>query len=491
MMKNCDILLIQPPHERRIGSGNTLPLGLGFIAAYLQKNGFKVGIIDCTVFIDSVSEDHLSQFSKKFTELVRSNNPKYAFGIGPCMTSNAKGTIAIAQLCRKISPDIPLIFGGPLASTTGQEWFFFDQLHATAVIQGDGEIPLEKCLHSLKARENLDEIEGVITNINKKTTESCIKNLDSLPFPARNLFPLDLYTLSIRRDLYKYPFATIMGTRGCPNNCPFCVTGALSKGKHRRRSMENIGMEISQISKQYGIRQIVFYDDQLFPNTSTINEDVLAFCNMMNKKGFGILWQVEFRPDVALYLEDKTIKYMYNSHCRQINFGIEKGYEKGMKFFGKKCHPEEVKELCKRIRKVNTNMRLTSTFILGGKFETKDLIMKTIEYSKQLSLLFAHYYPLELYPGTVFYQDTYGKNSRQWYNLILKKDNLACEIIYENKEITKKDLYNYIQYAYSSFYDRKDWLKLAKKQLGKAFDTILPIILNWKCNRLKGFPANE
>lgn len=487
-MAHCDILLIQPPHERRPGSGNTLPLGLGYLASYLASQKNEVQIIDCTTQINSVSDNQLTSYEKFFLNNLKEKTPKYAIGIGPCMTSSARGTLAIAQLCKKFLPNIPLFFGGPLASTEGQEWFFFDHLNAEGIIKGDGEIPLSKCLLKIKNEEKIENIEGVMTDVHEDTNLYCIENLDSLPFPARHLFPQDSYKLSIRRDLFEYPFTTIVGTRGCPNRCPFCVTGSLKEGTYRKRTFENIGMEISYLSKKDNIKQIVFYDDQLFSNSSSVNIDMLNFCEMMQKYGRGIMWQIELRPDIALNIEDETIVNLYNSFCRQINFGIEKGYKKGMHLFGKKCSPEEVSELFNRIHRINSKMRLAATFILGGEGETDALIEETINFSQQLNLLFCHYNPLELYPGTQFYQETFGEKSRKWYDLIFNVDNLSCEVIFENANMPKERLYEFINVAYKSFYQRKNWLKLAKHQLSNKFDIIFPSIETWKYNRLKGFP---
>lgn len=486
MSKKVDILFIQPPHQRRPGSGVTAPLGLAYLASYVRKKGFVPRILDSTVFFDNVDGPSIQRLKEWITNQIK-EKPQLAFGIGPCMTPTIRGTIAIADLCHEIYPEIPLIFGGPLASTRGQEWFFFERLHASAIIPGDGEIALAKYLYALQQKDVTETCEGVMTDPSQKVRPNVIEDLDQLPFPARDLFPHQSYYLSVRRDIFAYPFATVITSRGCPNICPFCVTGALSGGRQRNRSLVNIAAEIEHLSKQYNVKSIVFYDDQLFPYFSSVNEDILSFCSMMKKSSNGALWQVEMRTDVALELDDDIIKKMFQTGCRQLNFGIEKGTEKGMRVFRKNCSPEEVREICSRIAKISPKMRLTGTFILGGPNETEDDLIETIKFSTSLNLLFAHYNPLQLYPGTKFYQDRYGIASHYWLEAALKDGNLSCELIYESPELPKERILNHINNGYKTFYERSEWRRLASRLLGERSNEIFDTVFSWQNNRFKGY----
>ena len=401
----------------------------------------------------------------------------------PCA---AASTPTLSGICNRI-PEIPLIYGGPLTSIPHQNWIFFKILNADAVIPGDGEHALAMLLERIRDKKGIENTMGVITNPKEKIQLNTIQNLNKLPFPARDLFPLSQYKLSVRRELFVNPFANMVVTRGCPFSCPFCLSGTLNNCQ-RRRSIENILCEIKFLKERYGVRSIVFYDDMIFPNKSTVNEDVKFFSESIfsNYQG-SLLWQIEFRPELLCELEDVVLKKMVNAGCRQLNVGFEKGYEKGIREFGKKYNLDEVKEVSKNIRKKHPKLRLAGTFIIGSPNEKKDEALQTIEYSKDVNLLYAHFNPLKLYPGTKFYNKKFGEKSRYWYEVAMKENNLSCDLICENSELTTNAIFDLISYAYDSFYDRDDWKKLSHNILGSHINEIDKIIKSWSKNRLQGY----
>ena len=265
MSNHCDILFIHPPHHRRIGSGIVLPLGLAYLSAYVRSINFQPMVIDCATLFSSVDEKNLECMKNMLAEKILEIKPKLAVGIGPCITSNIKGTISVAEICKKVIPEIPLIYGGPLTSIPHQNWIFFNILNADAVIPGDGEHALAMLLERIRDKKGIENTMGVITNPKEKIQLNTIQNLNKLPFPARDLFPLSQYKLSVRRELFVNPFANMVVTRGCPFSCPFCLSGTLNNCQ-RRRSIENILCEIKFLKERYGVRSIVFYDDMIFPN---------------------------------------------------------------------------------------------------------------------------------------------------------------------------------------------------------------------------------
>jgi radical SAM superfamily enzyme YgiQ (UPF0313 family) len=412
MSHRCDVLFIHPPHHRRKESGTILPLGLAYLAACARDNNFYPQVIDCAAQYSSVNRIYLENMKEWLECKILEMKPRLAVAIGPCMTSNIKGTIAIADTCHKCLPSTPMIFGGPLASTPNQEWLFFNVLHASAVIPGEGELVLVNLLKAIRDKKVINDVDGVITESNPKIQPAIIQDLNALPFPARDLFPNSLYKLSLRRELFSNPFANLVTTRGCPYSCPFCLSGTLNN-RHRRRSLDNIMREIKSLIEQQEVKSLVFYDDLMFPNKSTLNEDIGFFCEAVDRTTNGsILWQIEIRPDLLCELEDATMIKMVNAGCRQLNLGIEKGYEKGIRYFGKKINLDELKDFCNSIKKKYKTMRLAGTFIIGGSNETEDEALQTIDYSRELNLLYAHFNPLKLYPGTKYYNDKYGEESK-------------------------------------------------------------------------------
>ena len=242
---DLDILLIHPSYHRRIGSSVIPPIGLAYLATSLGKEGFTSRILDCARYFDSLDRLTIEKMKNWLGEKLSSFNPRIAIGIGPCTTSAIRSILAISETCRIIYPDIPLIFGGPLTLIPNQEWLFFDQLKAFAVVKGDGEVPLSNLLKRLRGQKSISNIPGVQTSPKKNVKPHFAEDLDSLEFPTWNGFARGSYKLSVRRDLFVYPFSTVTGSRGCPYHCSFCVSGNLIK--YRKRSFENIQKEIESL----------------------------------------------------------------------------------------------------------------------------------------------------------------------------------------------------------------------------------------------------
>ena len=480
---NCDILLINPLYNRRLGSGIIPPIGLAYLASFLRDEGFRPRIIDCSIYFDSLSISTIERMKKWLGEELTSIRPKIAIGIGPCTTSAIQSIQAIADTCKEIYPSTPLIFGGPLALIPGQDWLFFGELKASAVVKGDGELPLTHILTRLREGESLSGISGVQTSENQKIEPYFLKDLDSLPYPALDTFKMNCYKPSVRRDLFASPFAPIIGSRGCPFACGFCISGQFIK--YRRRSFEKIAKEAEILYKNFGIRSLVFYDDALFPDISKVNEEIRFLAELLDKSAPGILWQIEIRPDVFSNISRDTFEYIFARGCRQLNIGIEKFSQAQLKLLSKPYSTDHLEETCKLVNKVCRKMRLTGTFILGGPGETLSSICETIEFSARLNLLFAHYYPLELYPGTPIYYSVFGQNERAWYDKIISDKWQWGEVIYENANLSATQLMELVSFAYRYFYDRKEWKEIAKRCLGKNYWKAQMITKLWQKDRFR------
>jgi anaerobic magnesium-protoporphyrin IX monomethyl ester cyclase len=476
-LANCDILLINPPYHRRQDSGVNIPLGLGYLSSFIRSNGFSPKVIDLASLFSTIDRKAIAQMAKLLKEQLVKIRPLLAIGIGPCTLASASSIIEIQQVCARILPNVPIVYGGPLASIPGLEWFFFENLKAYAVISGDAEIVLLDLLKHLRSNDKR-RVKGVSYGSFKVFSPNFVENLDELPFPARDLFDMPRYFPSLRRNLFVYPFACVVCTRGCTYKCGFCSSSSIHKGREAKRSLENISNEVKMLVSDMGVKSIIFYDDCLFSDESTVNEEICQFSKMMDENCKGVLWQIEIRTNIARCLSESSLKTMYSCGCRQLNMGIEKGTSKGLRSIGKGTTVEQSVEACENIRTFSPKMRITGTFVLGGPKETYDEAIQTVNFSKKLGLLFAHFYPLEVYPGTALYNKLFGSDMRVWWNKIRYDSEFAGSLLYEDI-LKKNELTRLVQYAYREFYQRQEWLDLGKKQLGDKFDYVNQIVQSW------------
>ncbi|MBQ8763254.1 MAG: B12-binding domain-containing radical SAM protein [Clostridia bacterium] len=444
---NVDILLIIPPFHIRNGGGAFFPLGLGYIISELDLAGYSWEVINCTEFIETFFKSDLEKLSNELKKSLLKYNPS-VIGIGPCITTQVRALKIISDVCNNLFPNVPIFAGGPLASIENQEWFFHEELGIKYIIKGDGEKAVVDAVQTIKEGKKISDSKFV--SYEGYSYVNYIEDINNIAFPYRSFDRNNRF--SIRRSKGKKLQAAMIASRGCPYSCNYCVSGNLKYNNisYRRRDIRNIIDEMQKLNEEFGVDDIVFYDDCFFYNPQTVNIDVLAFCKSLSKRNIHLTWQIEMRPDVFCKLTDDSIIALNRSGCRQISLGIEKISSKGLSFLGKKnCWPKLSNQI-KRI-KCFSNISISATFILGGENETVEDIFDLIEQTKDLQLDFAHYNPLFVYPGTPIY-DMVFENEKDWVSYILEDDLPWGEIVYETAILNKTKLLELVDFAYQEFY---------------------------------------
>lgn len=244
-------------------------------------------------------------------------------------------------------------------------------------------------------------------------------------------------------------------SRGCLYHCKYCVSGNIKYKKFRKRSYKDVIAEMQYIKNKYQITDIIFYDDCFFYDPLTLHQDIFNFCSMLIQKNINMTWQIEIRCDLFEKINNNDIILMYKSGCRQINLGIEKTSEEGLKYLGKNSFSNILAEHIMHIKKIS-KIKVAGTFILGGQYETKRNIEQIIQSSIKMNLDFAHYNPLFIYPGTPIYEECFD-NEKDWVNYILKDDWPWGEIVYQNKYVNREQLLKLVYYAYEKFYSNSSY----------------------------------
>jgi len=100
-------------------------------------------------------------------------------------------------------------------------------------------------------------------------------NLDDLPLPAYDLFPMDKYL----GFSYQKHYVETYHSRGCPNGCLFCVgwTNYDTRGKedwihYRIRSGKKVAEELELLVKKFGVKLVVMMDEDFNVYRSRMEE---------------------------------------------------------------------------------------------------------------------------------------------------------------------------------------------------------------------------
>lgn len=441
--KQLDCLLISPPVHYRDGDNiwkeidsNFPPLGLASMAGYVRKLGFGVEIIDCNIVAPSV-EAFESYFIANYK-----NAGKLPRVIGlTASTCYVKKAYQLAEICRRLYPNSIIVFGGAHATFLSDE--VINKPFVDIVVIGEGELTLAEILSG----RPLAEIPGIVYKENNEIRTTVrrqrIADLDALPLPAYDLLPMDRYRPA-KGSYKKLPAMSMMTSRGCPGRCTFCNK---TLGEQMVfKSATGIYNEIRHLADNYGIRQIMFYDDTF----TVFRQNVIDLCNLLIKNDLELSWTCFARVD---YVDLEMLRLMKRAGCHQIMYGVENIDETVLRNINKKINLPQVVEAVKQTKAAGIECRLA--FMVGNPGDNRQIIEKNVAFIKKLNpdLLIVNI--ATPYPGTEMFKwaDSRGLLlTHDWddFNLarpVMRLQNLSAEEI--------SDLYRLM---YRSFYFRPRYM---------------------------------
>ncbi len=374
------------------------PLGILGIAAWLEKNGIDVEIIDGY----AAQQTHEAMVEK----IIASGCYAVCFS---CTTSSFPETDRIATLLKQKAPEIVTVLGGAHACTIGET--LLDSYPALDyLVIGEGENTMLELIQS--GFTGVEKIPGVAyrgpdgKGANSGFRE-LIQNLDTLPFPAYHLLPN--FPKRYKLPLFSYPKSpntSIISSRGCPYSCSYCDRSVFSRG-FRFNSPEYILEHVAMLNRNYGIRHVFFYDDLFTFDRKRVAE----FCALKEKKRITVSYNCIARLE---HVDAELLALLKQSGCWQVNFGIESGdpeiLKKHRKFYGL----DEVGQKLLMVRKAG--MRVKGLFMVGLPGEDEAAIRRTIDYALSLPLDEINVTKFTPFPGAPVYKTIreFGEFDENW-----------------------------------------------------------------------------
>jgi len=415
------------------------PIGLGYLASALRKNGFgSVSILDC------IKEGF--DFND-FEDFIKKEKPEViGFQVFSFDFARVKRSIGIVK---KINPESIIIVGGAHVSTT-RETVLKELDGADFGIWGEGEENLPLLLKRVLKREEIafEDIPGLIwkdkneLRINKRRF---VEDLDSLEFPAWDLLKPDTYPDNPQGAFYKnFPIAPISTSRGCPYHCTFCASFTNMGRELRLRSIENVLDEMELLYNDYGIREFHIIDDIFNLYKDRVND----FCEGVKERKLQISYT--FPNGLRLNTLDREIlKLMKETGAYAFTVGIESGSQKVLDHMKKKLTLKMIEE---KINLINeAGLEPSGFFIIGYPAETREDIEATIRFAKKLKLKRAHFANFLPLPGTEATEQLMRNGEIDhidWESMFYSK------VPYSPKGITKKELKRLQRKAFLSFHLR-------------------------------------
>lgn len=437
------ILLINPTHiikeDKNMWksvTGCLPPIGLAQIAACLEQEHIEVRILDMN------AEKMPLKNLKKFLH----ENKKFDF-IGITVSIPLlKNAYSIAKICKKKFPESKVVFGGIYPTVRPNE--VLQNKYVDFAIRGEAEITFKELTQKSK-----EEILGLSYKIDNKIVNNQdrppLDYLDSIPDPAYHLLPIKKYRSSIG-SYKRTPSISMIISRGCPGQCTFCHSGSSNAfGKIvRYRSPQRVINQIMSLQKEYGIKEISFYDD----NFTTSSKFVKEFCSLLMKNKIDLTWSCFSRVDSIRDINE--LKTMKKAGCHQISLGIESGDQAILTNIKKHVTLKKCLESIKLIKKAGISTRCS--FMIGNPGETIKTMEKTLNFALKLDPDFAVFNITTPYPGTEMY-DWAIKNKYLHKKKNIEKFTLVNSIM-NLPTVSKKDVEYYYKKMYRKFYLRPKYI---------------------------------
>ena len=477
------VLLINPPQVFYPGSeqpAGNLPLGLMYIAAVLDKAGYKTEVLDAFMsdgkFLKNGETISVGMPFERIKQEIYSRKPDIVGVAGP-FTCQIENSVKISNLVKQVDQSILTVVGGPHV-TTVPKGFLEEAKSVDIAVMGEGEYTMLELAQYFEGKKQLSEILGIAYRKEEEviinSPRPFIENLDELPYPAYNLVDMEQYlnpkTIGYRS--FRSRAISMITSRGCPFNCCFCSVH-LHMGKEFRANSANYVLNhIQYVVEKFNVKNIFFEDDNL-------TLDLLRFeavCDGLIEKKIKIGWETPngVRADC---LNLNLLEKMKKSGCQSVFFGVESGDQQILNNVICKSldlnRVVEVAKICKDI-----GLKTGAFYIIGFPGEKKENMQKTVDFALGLKRDFdvgMHLFNATPSYGTRLYDECKAKGYIQedltWNSFAEARQPKGMPLIstedftsQEVKEIATKALEEYKKLSLLNH------IKNPRKALKTAFD---------------------
>jgi anaerobic magnesium-protoporphyrin IX monomethyl ester cyclase len=428
------VTLVNPPYPPSAHAHPPfIPLGLAYLGAVAERAGHQVTIIDCQA--ERLSYEN---FRNRISQI-----PSDVVGVTSTtlLYNSAKEILTITK---ETHPNTITMIGGSHVS-------FWDENALNecpsidVIVRREGEVTFIELLQAVEEKKSFAGILGTTIRASdgkmiRNEDRPFFEDLDSLPFPAFHLLPLDSFH---RMGKTIFPLTT---SRGCVQWCDFCSTVRMFGRRYSMRSPKNVVDEMEMLYKKYGETQFTFYDDAF-----TVNRDhVIKMCEDIKARKLNVTWDCETRVDMV---DKELLTIMKNAGCITVWFGVESGSEKILAQMNKKIKLEQTRQAFKVAQKVG--LMTIASAVIGFPGETEETAWETINFINSLNPDDIGCYVATPYPGTPMY-DQVIKNG--WLRITDFDKYDTATPTFETPSINIEHLAKIRYKAYQEFYLRPSYI---------------------------------
>ncbi len=405
-------------------------------AAVLRDSGYEVKYFHCPT---------LKWDLKKTEDEIVDYSPYAVVIMIEHITSNvAEALSAFAQ-----KNGVIVIWVGPFVTALHQEQI--QKKSVDYILRKEWDYAILELVECLVNNVDLNSFKGLTWKDNQgvhvNEERPLIEDLDTLPIPAYDLVDLSKFYESA---FIRFPAATMITSRGCPNYCVFCsYPQTIYSRKFRAMSPERVVKEITFLVKEYGVREIRIDDDTFIIDV----QRAIDICKLLVKEKLDLVYSVQAR---AHLMTDELAKWLKKSGCRMILFGVESGNEDILKKIKKNTTMDEIRHGVKIAQKHGIDV--LNSVMLGFYWDTNETVEQTIQFAFELNAEFTQMSVPTPLPGTEYYKLLDDNNcfiSKEWH----KHDSVHNANV-KLPHLDNKDLNKYLNEFYRRYYRRPRYLWL-------------------------------
>lgn len=284
------------------------------------------------------------------------------------------------------------------------------------VVKGEGDITLVElvqhlCDHPGEAPTTVDGLAFLLDGQTHHTAvRALVEDLDSLPLPAYDLLPMDLYGRA--RQLFSPGGTTVYHSRGCAHSCSFCVwwtqmarrtvdkeSGAeILRPCWRTKSVERMLEEVDLLAHRYGKKGLVFVDDCWNLDTEWSGR----FARGMKDAQLDVNWFAFMRADYLLRdHKNGVLAELVDAGLAHVSIGAERVEDEELSAFGKRHYSADTtRQAFAVLKKDHPHVFRQATFIVGVPDETPESMTRQLDFARELDLDYPGFHPLTPVPGT-------------------------------------------------------------------------------------------
>ncbi len=343
--------------------------------------------------------------------------------------------------------DIVVIWVGPFVTALFESEIKKDCVDF--ILRKEWDISTKELLNFLRDKLPLADVKGLAWKSNGEVKINSdielIHDLDSLPIPAYDLVDLSKFYESA---FIRFPAATMITSRGCPNYCVFCsYPQTIYSRTYRPMSPARVFREVELLVKNFGVKEIRFDDD-------TFNIDVqrsIDICKLIFDARFDLVFSIQSR---AHLMTDELAHWLKKAGCRMVLFGVESGNEEILSKMKKGTTKDQIREGV-RITKRH-GIDVLNSVMLGFYWDTKETVEQTVQFAFELNAEFTQMSVPTPLPGTEYYKLLEDNNcflTKDWH----KHDSVHHAAV-KLPNLSDEDLNRFLMEFYRRYYRRPRYL---------------------------------